>query len=211
MAKTHSPLWSLRAWGSVGESAVYFWNASLGSGIFRRERDYTQLERYYQPSNPQTEDQQDNRSMFQSAVGTWQGLNASDWASWNYYQDERRRRPIMSGYNLFISKYLLSGGNPVIPASGRREDWEKGSGWSMPEEEEEEMVIKSGVSVGAKGAVAQVDFGTAFSAVPRVVITDWNGVDAWLVEVTASYFKWENDSKQADVTIHWIATDVGNA
>ncbi len=73
------------------------------------------------------------------------------------------------------------------------------------------MVIKSGVSVGAKGAVVQVDFGTAFSSVPRVVITDWNGVDAWLVEVTATFFKWGNDSKQADVTIHWIATDAGNS
>jgi len=122
MAKTLSPLWQMRAWGQVGESAVYAWNTSLGSGIFRRERDYTQLERYYVPTNPQTSPQQDNRSMFQSAVVAWQGLGASDWASWNYYQDVRRRRPIMSGYNLFISKYLLSGGNPVIPPSGRKEN-----------------------------------------------------------------------------------------
>lgn len=132
MAKTLSPLWQMRAWGKVGESAVYQWCGSLGSGIFRREGSYTQLERYYEPFNRQTEAQQDNRSMFQSAVAAWQGLNASDWASWNYYQDERRRRPIMSGYNLFISKYLLSAGDPRIPPSGRRGD-ESGVGWSMPE------------------------------------------------------------------------------
>jgi len=122
MAKTHSPLWSLRAWGQVGESVVSQWCGSLGSGIFRRERDYTQLERYYEPFNRQTEAQQDNRSMFQSAVTAWQSLSASDWASWNFYQDVRRRRPVMSGYNLFISKYLLSAGNPVIPPSGRKGD-----------------------------------------------------------------------------------------
>lgn len=122
MAKTHSPLWSLRAWGSCGESAVSFWCGSAGSGIFRRERDYTQLERYYVTANPQTVDQQNNRSAFMSAVVAWQGLDGDDKASWNYYQDFRRRRPIMSGYNLFISKYLISGGNPVIPPSGRKED-----------------------------------------------------------------------------------------
>ncbi len=59
MAKTHTPLWSLRAWGSVGESAVSAWCGSVGSGVFRRERDYTQLERYYVPFNPQTEEQQE--------------------------------------------------------------------------------------------------------------------------------------------------------
>jgi len=115
MAKTHSPLWSLRAWQSCGESAVSLFCGSTGSGVFRRERDYTQLERYYQPTNPQTEIQQDNRSMLAFAVASWQGLPVESKLAWNYYQDYRRRRPIMSGYNLFISKFLLSAGNPKIP------------------------------------------------------------------------------------------------
>lgn len=104
------------------ELPVSFWCGSVGSGVFRRERDYTQLERYYVPFNPRTEFQQENRSMFQSAVSGWQGLSNEVKGSWNYYQDYRRRRPVMSGYNLFISKFLLSGGNPVIPPSGRKED-----------------------------------------------------------------------------------------
>ena len=123
MAITHSPLWSLRAWQSCGERAVSFWCGSLGSGVFRRERNYTQLERYYVPFNPQTAFQQEGRSMFQYAVSDWQALSSEEKASWNYYQDYRRRRPVMSGYNLFISKYLLSNGNPVIPPSGLRKDW----------------------------------------------------------------------------------------
>lgn len=60
--------------------------------------------------------------MFASAVSDWQSLPEEEKLSWNYYQDFRRQRPIMSGYNLFISRYLLSGGNPVIPPSGRKED-----------------------------------------------------------------------------------------
>ena len=118
MAKTHSPLWSLRAWQSVGESAVSFWCGSVGSGVFRRERDYTQLERYYEPFQPNTEAQVSTRVAFASAVASWQGLSSPERELWNYYQDYRRRRPVMSGYNLFISKYLLSGGNPEIPPGG---------------------------------------------------------------------------------------------
>ena len=121
MAKTHSPLWSLKAWQSCGENVVYFWCGSQGSGVFRRERDYTQLERYYQPTNPQTSFQQEGRSMFRDAVSSWQALTIGDKNSWNYYQDHRRRRPVMSGYNLYISKFLLSAGSPQIPPSGRRD------------------------------------------------------------------------------------------
>lgn len=120
MAITHSPLWSLKAWKSVGESVVYFWCGSRGSGVFRRERNYTQLERYYVPFNPQTEFQQEGRSMFKYAVASWRALPDVEKAEWKYYQDVRRRRPVMDGYNLYISKFLLSGGNPVIPPSGSR-------------------------------------------------------------------------------------------
>jgi len=104
------------------EPGVFFWCGSVGSGVFRRESSYTQLERYYVPTNPQTSFQQEGRSMFASAVSDWQSLPEEEKLSWNYYQDFRRQRPIMSGYNLFISRYLLSGGNPVIPPSGRKED-----------------------------------------------------------------------------------------
>lgn len=119
MAKTYSPLGSPKAWQSVGESAVYAWCGSVDSGVFRREGNYTQLERYYVPSNPQTEFQQEGRSMLSSAVAGWQSLSDDSKLAWNYYQDYRRRRPIMSGYNLYISKFLLSAGNPVIPPGGR--------------------------------------------------------------------------------------------
>jgi hypothetical protein len=78
------------------------------------------LERYYQPFNPQTSFQQEGRSAFADAVSGWQALSEEEKEAWNYYQDYRRRRPAMSGYNLYISRYLLSGGNPEIPPDGRQ-------------------------------------------------------------------------------------------
>jgi len=118
MAKTYSPLWSLKAWQSCGENAVSFWCGSEGSGVFRRERDYTQLERYYKPFEPSTPLQVAGWNAFASAVSGWQALPDESKLAWNYYQDYRRRRPIMSGYNLYISKFLLSAGNPQIPPGG---------------------------------------------------------------------------------------------
>lgn len=120
MAKTLSPLWSLRAWGSIGEAAGAFWSGSSVSRVFRRESSYTQLQRHFIPANPQTSLQQANRYDFSSAVSGWQGLSDEQKAAWGYYQDYCRRRPVMSGYNLYISKYLLSDGNPEIPPSGRK-------------------------------------------------------------------------------------------
>lgn len=103
-----------------------FWLGSpwKGSGVFRRIPGATVLERYYIPFQPRTPEQQAGRSMFKYAVASWQALSESSKQSWNYYQDYRRRRPVMTGYNLYISKFLLTNGQPEIPPSGRREDWE---------------------------------------------------------------------------------------
>ena len=200
MAKTFSPLWSLKAWKSCQERPVSFWCGSVGSGVFRRERNYTQLERYYVPFNPRTEFQQEGRSMLTYAVASWQGLPAESKEAWNYYQDYRRRRPIMSGYNLYISKFLLSGGDPKIPPSGRREDIKMvGS------------TIKCGQSFGLAGEVTQVDFDVAFGFQPHVVLTPFSDYDVWLVEVTKTYFKWGNADKGANVTVDWLATDCGKS
>jgi len=70
--------------------------------------------------------------------------------------------------------------------------------------------VKSGQSTGTKKTVVQVDFATPFTSAPVVTISDYNAVETWLVEVTANYFKWNNDSPSSDVLIDWIATDAGN-
>ena len=113
--KMLSPLYSLKAWQGLASDTVSKLYGVEGSGVFRREGSYTQLCKWYSPSNPRTEFQQEGRSMFASAIASWQGLSAGERESWNYYQDHRRRRPIMSGYNLYISRFLLTGGDPGVP------------------------------------------------------------------------------------------------
>jgi len=110
-----SPLYSLKAWKGLSESAISTMYHVEGSGVFRRNGKRTILCAWYTPTNPQTSFQQAGRSAFKLAVETWQSLSDEDKQKWKYYQDHQRRRPVMDGYNLFISKFLLTGGNPILP------------------------------------------------------------------------------------------------
>jgi len=110
-----SPLYSLKAWQGLSASATSVLYKVEGSGVFRRESSYTQLCRWYSPFNPRTSFQQEGRSMFSLAVASWGALTESAKFSWDYYQDHRRKRPVMAGYNLYISRFMLTGGNPGEP------------------------------------------------------------------------------------------------
>ena len=59
---------------------------------------------FYIPSNPQTVPQQSNRSKFANAIIGWQGLTSDQKNVYN----ERAKYKNISGYNLYISEYLLS-------------------------------------------------------------------------------------------------------
>ena len=113
--KVTSALYSLKAWGKMASDAVSRLYGVEGSGIFRRQGNMVLLEKYYTPTNPQTEAQQSHRAEYGAAIGSWRGMSEGERESWRYYQKRRRSRPVMSGYNLFVKKFLLSGGNPRIP------------------------------------------------------------------------------------------------
>jgi hypothetical protein len=57
---------------------------------------------HYAPTNPQSVEQQANRSTFADAVSEWQGLTAEERLEYN----DRAKRISRHGYNLFISEYL---------------------------------------------------------------------------------------------------------
>lgn len=116
--KMTSPLYSLKGWKKLGSVATSQMYHVEGSGVFRRESSYVQLCRHYTTTNPRTSFQQSGRSMFAIAVSGWHGLSPSEKDEWDFYQDHRRRKPVMSGYNLYISRFLLSGGDPKIPPGG---------------------------------------------------------------------------------------------
>lgn len=113
--KVTSPLYSLKAWGALGSEATSRVYKVEGSGIFRRQGRMVLLEKLYVPTNPRTSVQQAHRAMYGSAIGSWRSMSEVERESWRYYQKKRRSRPVMSGYNLFVKCFLLSGGNPQIP------------------------------------------------------------------------------------------------
>lgn len=68
--------------------------------------------------------------------------------------------------------------------------------------------VKSGHSTSPKRVEAEEHFTAAFRSVPTVVITPTEEKGVWITEVTPTYFKWNNNSKNTDVTIHWIAIGI---
>ena len=74
------------------------------AGDKERGEQYIQKEKFHIPSNPQTEPQQANRQTFADAISSWQGLTPTQKQVYN----ERAKYKNLSGYNLYISEYLLS-------------------------------------------------------------------------------------------------------
>jgi len=69
-----------------------------------RKKRGTFISNYVPPSNPQTEAQQANRQEFASAVSSWQGLTSG---RQKYFNELAVKRHLaMSGFNLYVSKYL---------------------------------------------------------------------------------------------------------
>lgn len=113
-----SGLYSLQTFGKINSVAVSKIYGVEGSSIFRRCGRRVFLLKDYVPTNPRTEFQQQGRSMFKYAVACWQALPDASKELWRVEQDERRRFPVMSGYNLYLSKFLLHGGPPPNPPGG---------------------------------------------------------------------------------------------
>ena len=113
--KMISALYSLKAWQGVHASLTHLlYQVDSVSHVFRRQGRMVLLQRWFKPFDPKSDGQQNNRSMFALAVLGWQGLPMASRQAWDAEQG-RRQRPVMSGYNLYISKYLLTGGNPKLP------------------------------------------------------------------------------------------------
>lgn len=67
---------------------------------------------YKKPTNPRTTLQQAHRARIRQAVWAWQNLTENQK---NFYRQKEPIRPIMSGYNYFISQYILQLLEGVIP------------------------------------------------------------------------------------------------
>lgn len=100
--KVIMPAWSVRARGKIKNVAIFKW---YSFGVIEC--------RLYEPTNPRTSFQQANRSKFASAISTWQALPEETKDEWRSAAKWRRRHMAMSGYNLFIRRYMLD--QPLQP------------------------------------------------------------------------------------------------
>ena len=95
-------------YGTRGYGAHQYGSGAKFFGIYqirtRYGRRVQSLEKYYVPTNPQTVPQQANRAKFTSAVTAWQNLTSTQKEVYN----KQAKYKSLSGYNLYISLYLLS-------------------------------------------------------------------------------------------------------
>jgi len=61
--------------------------------------------KHYLPKNPKTTDQEANREKFKNAVQSWQSLEEEEKEEWR--EKAKKKNLNMSGYNLYISLYML--------------------------------------------------------------------------------------------------------
>lgn len=96
------------AYGTRGYGIFHYGSGSKFHGIYQmRTRFGKQVlvkEKYYVPTNPQTETQQANRQKLTDGVAAWQALTSPQKSVYN----ERAKYKKFSGYNLFLKEYLLS-------------------------------------------------------------------------------------------------------
>lgn len=117
---------SLRSRGKIGGGSgfgfaryghVHFGDTRPGGGIYRKKwtgynqygyavgrkrRAIYQRMRYYRPTNPRSEQQQEQRGKLADAVVAWRELDPVEKSRYN----ERGKRINRAGRNLFISWYL---------------------------------------------------------------------------------------------------------
>lgn len=106
-------------YGFASLGVSFYGDCAFGSGIYqkrvggynqytgppgRRAPSYYVQMRTYRPTNPQTEDQQENRGVFADAVSAWQSLTTEQKANYNTIASRFSR----TGYNYFISEYMQS-------------------------------------------------------------------------------------------------------
>lgn len=101
----HSKLFSFYASGKIGEADWPNPHGHFGIYQMRMHKDGKKPIRmkFYEPTNPQTEDQQANRNKFADAMAAWQALTSEEKAP--YYTQAKRVQ--MLGHNLYIKRYML--------------------------------------------------------------------------------------------------------
>ena len=76
----------------------------MGRSPWRPRKRYFVVMRDYAPTNPRTVEQQARREAFADGASEWAGLTTEEKAEYNM----RAKGRALSGYNLFMSEYLIA-------------------------------------------------------------------------------------------------------
>lgn len=176
MAKLVAPLFSFSARGQLAKTLVY----SGWKGI-------DDVRSYVIPANPQSADQQAQRSYFTDGVDAWHntGLVADDVTAWNRYASVQPRP--QSGFNLFTALFIglrragISVANTAMGFNGAITD--SGAG-------------QVDMTVEEDGSAVSVDFLWGYSptslinTTPGVETTNvWNALNVPVVSGTTVYMR----------------------
>ena len=96
MAKVKGPLLSLNASGSIADSMTF----GKWKGINTCRIKST-------PTNPNTANQQAQRTTFSNAVASWKAQEETTQGTWNTRASEMGVN--MSGFNLYVREYISQG------------------------------------------------------------------------------------------------------
>lgn len=107
MAKVTGPFMSVDASGTFGGLLT----ASIWKG-----RNY--IRQHVKPTTSQAAQSVAAREAFAAAVSSWQGQYSEIKDSWN--EAARDVYPPISGFNYYVSQYILQGGVPEIPETAPR-------------------------------------------------------------------------------------------
>lgn len=103
-----NPILGKAQYGYKTYGGAKYGEARCPYGIYQTRTRYGKQtnvrEKFYIPSNPQTEAQQANRATYAAGIVAWQALTPSQKDVYN----EKAKGKRMSGYNLFLQEYLLS-------------------------------------------------------------------------------------------------------
>lgn len=106
--KIRKKLTASSAYGVRGYGAFHYGAGANFHGIYRVRHRWGKIIQeklpFYFPTNPQTEAQQTNRQKMNNAVVAWQALTDEQKEVYN----EIAKGKDLSGYNVFLSEYLLS-------------------------------------------------------------------------------------------------------
>lgn len=160
MSKVRGPLYSISAHGTIGKSMIH---QSL-KGI-------PTVKKYRKPTQPNSAAQLTKRNIMKDAVSRWQNFTASMKGFWVTVLALTGKK--MSGYNFFLSQYLIDVAAGLWPSDYPPDRWwTDDTSWT-----ERAPQFNGQITIYCLAVFNGKLYGGASSGGR---LFEWNGIDAWI-------------------------------